>query len=676
MQSKEKKINNTVSKELFRELALKNVKKSSRDYLIYFLTLAFSVALFYTFNSIEAQFQAFQIPDRLNFLSFSTGMLAGISLLECLIIGFLVVYANRFMLRRRKREMGVYMTLGMEFEDISALLWRETLMIGSAALIAGLVTGIILSQGLSLVTAKIIGAKLMDYRFVLSIKAVVASVLFFCVMFFFVYRLNVREIRKMELLELLYAGRKNELVSGGRIRDIVIFILAAVMLIVGYGVIAVPNKKHFAQGLFAGIGFIGAGSILLCLCISTVLVRICKRRKGYYYSRLRLFAVNQLGSRLKSAGVSIGVVSILICLSISAIMIGLGTGKTFVSDAEGVAPFDVSFFVREDTESLGNMTLEEFLETKGLSLSRYVKESAELRIYTSDAITQDLFNVSGSDSKGKAYKVYIVGVDDYNTVMSLKGIPPVSLGENEYAVNFDVEEKTKELEEFMGRGMGLDLNGSMLTPAEDGLYSRTYSNGNGFADIGTLIVPQKLTEGLTLMQTVCNGSFRNPNSYRELDEDYLKLPVRIIFQTHEDIKIELMSSILTVTYIGMYLGITFLIVAGAVLALQQLTQAADNVHRYGLLRKLGASEEDMREALRMQLVVYFGVPFVLAVLNAVFIVAGVFVDAGELGLWSILRPGLLTAVMVILVYGLYFVVTYAGSKRILMQNHSISAENL
>ena len=87
-------------------------------------------------------------------------------------------------------------------------------------------------------------------------------------------------------------------------------------------------------------------------------------------------------------------------------------------------------------------------------------------------------------------------------------------------------------------------------------------------------------------------------------------------------------------------------------------------------------QEDMREALRMQLVVYFGVPFVLAVLNAVFIVAGVFVDAGELGLWSILRPGLLTALMVILVYGLYFVVTYAGSKRILMQNHSISAENL
>lgn len=343
MRTKKNQEKHTVSKELFHQLAKRNVRNSSRDYLIYFLTLAFSVALFYTFNSIEAQFSAFDIPDRLNFLTFSTGMLAAISVLVCLIIGFLVVYANHFMLRRRKQEMGVYLTLGMEFEDISALLWRETGIIGGALLIAGLASGILLSQGLSLVTAKIIGAQVANYRFVLSLKAIAMSVLFFGVLFFVVYRWNVRVIRRMELWELLYADKKNETVSRGKTRDILLFVLGAAMIILGYVVIAAPEKRYFLQGLLEGICFIAAGSILLCLSVSAILVKMCKRRKKYYYSRLNLFAVNQIGSRLKSAGVSVGVVSILIYLAISVMTIGLGAGKSFGSDADAVAPYDVSF---------------------------------------------------------------------------------------------------------------------------------------------------------------------------------------------------------------------------------------------------------------------------------------------------------------------------------------------
>lgn len=665
MRTKKKRKNRAASTPLFRELAKRNVKNSSRDYLIYFLTLAFSVALFYTFNSIDAQFTAFDIPDRLNFLAFSTGMLAAISILVCLIIGFLVVYANHFMLRRRKREMGVYMTLGMEFQDISALLWRETGLIGGASLAAGLASGILLSQGLSFATAKIIGAEIVNYRFVLSIKASGMSVLFFGVLFFFVYRWNVRVIRKMELLELLYAGKKNETVSRGKVVDILLFILGAAMIIIGYVVIAAPDKRYFLQGLFEGICFIAVGSILLCLSISAVLVKACKRRKKYYYSRLHLFAVNQLGSRLKSAGLSIGVVSILICLAISVMTIGLGTGKTLVSDADAVAPYDVSFSIREEIEELHDMTAEQALGKKGFTLSDYVKDSAELRIYTSDEITRDVFDRNSDSSQ---YKAYIVGADDYNRVMALKGIPTVVLGENEYAVNYNVEEKEKSLKKFMESGSTLDLNGSLLTPAKNGLYRRTYINGNGFADGGTLIVPQRLTKGLTLTWVVCNGSFRDSDSYGKLTMDYIRIPARIVFYTHKDIKIEIMSNILTVTYIGIYLGITFLIVAGAVLALQQLSQAADNDYRYGLLKKFGSDEADMKEALLTQLLAYFGIPFVLAVLNAVFIVAGVFAEIQELSIWSIVQTGLFTGGLVIVVYGLYFMVTYMGSRRILKLN--------
>lgn len=665
MRIKKEKRKRAASKDLFERLAKRNVRNSSRDYLIYFLTLAFSVALFYTFNSIDAQFTAFDIPDRLNFLAFSAGMLAAVSVLVCLIIGFLVVYANHFMLRRRKREMGIYMTLGMEFEDISALLWRETWIIGGVSLITGLASGILLSQGLSFMTAGIIGAEITNYRFVLSIKAVLMSVLFFGLLFFLVYRWNVRVIRKMELLELLYAGRKNETVSRGKRRDILLFVLGAVMLITGYAVTAAPDQKYFLQGLLGGIGFIAAGSILFCLSVSAVLVKIGRRRKKYYYSRLHLFAVNQLGSHLKSAGLSIGVVSILICLAISVMTIGLGAGKTFISDADAAAPYDVSFLMREkeETESLKHMTVELALKQKGLAISDYVKESAELRGYTLDAVTWDMFD---GDGDLKQYQVYIVGAGDYNRMRALKGIAPLKLGENEYAVNYNVEGREKTLSDFMESGGTLDLNGNLLTPAENGLYRWTYMNGNGFADVGTFIVPQRLVKGLNLTWAVCNGSFRDADSYGKLTKAHIQIPERILFYTHQDIKIEIMSNILTVTYIGIYLGITFLIAAGAVLALQQLSQAADNQGSYALLRKFGADEAEMKEALLIQLLAYFGIPFVPAVLNTAFIVAGVFAGAEELSAWAVVQTGFLTGGAAIVVYGLYFIVTYAGSARIFM----------
>ena len=106
-----------ISKKVFKELAAKNVKKSAKDYFIYFFTLTFAVCLFYTFNSIKDQFEILGIPDTFNYLAASQGAIAAVSVVSCMIIGFLVSYANRFLMKRRKKEFGVYFTLGMDRRD-------------------------------------------------------------------------------------------------------------------------------------------------------------------------------------------------------------------------------------------------------------------------------------------------------------------------------------------------------------------------------------------------------------------------------------------------------------------------------------------------------------------------------------------------------------------------------
>ncbi len=657
------------SKAILHELAMKNVKKNARDYQIYFLTLTLAVALFYTFNSIEAQFAALGIPDSLSYLSFSAGMMAGVSVFICLIMGFLVVYANRFMLKRRQKEMGIYMTLGMEQKDIGTLLWRETCVIGGASLAAGLVLGVVLSQGLSLITAKIIGAGVENYHFVLSSRAIITSILFFGFMFLVVYRRNVREVNKMQLIDLINAHKKNEKSYGGKVRDILLFIVAVALLAAGCAVVFWGTNIQFFRWLFVGIGLMMAGTLLFCISVAGFYVKLCKGNKNYYYRRLNIFVVNQLGSRLKAAGLSIGVVSMLICLSITTMALGLGIGKYIIKGVERMAPYDISMRM-EASEAGGNpegATVGQILSDRGFDLSEYVGASVSFNIYQAEGILSTIFGSTTFDFDGtnKPYPLTILGVDDYNRLLELQGIDPIALEEGHFTINYNGDENEERVKNYVSTSDGrLDFNGTTLTLSGQPYHDNVYFDNNYLSDC-TLIVPQSVAETLTVDWLAMCGTFQNEDSYNALRDAYLNSPMIFSYTTGTDILVEMTSTNLTFTYIGVYLGITFLIIAGAVLALQQLSQSADNEQRYDLLRRLGTKEKDMKTSLWMQLKVYFGLPFILALVCSGFIIGGSYVNIPYMSVWTITQTVVFAAGLVTVVFALYFMVTYMGSRRIL-----------
>lgn len=244
-----------VPADMMNRLAARNVKKSAKDYFIYFFTLMLSVCLFYSFNSISTQFASLGLEDPLNYLAFSSGVLTAFSILVCIIMGALVVYANRFLLRRRKKEMGVYASLGMERSDLNKMLMKETFFIGIFSLLAGLILGIFAGQILSLATAKLIGLSLSNYSFMISAKAIILSVIFFGILFFFVHLFNVKELGKMSLLDMLYADRKNETVSEGKSGILTFFALLSLILIFGgYAVLIQMSGVEAFKALGIGGG--------------------------------------------------------------------------------------------------------------------------------------------------------------------------------------------------------------------------------------------------------------------------------------------------------------------------------------------------------------------------------------------------------------------------------------
>ncbi len=666
-----------MSKKVFRQLARKNVKKSAKDYFIYFFTLTFAVCLFYMFNSIGAQFEAFQIPDTLNYLSAAQGAMVGISVIVCGIIGFLVVYANRFMMKRRKREFGIYSVLGMENKDIRKILMKENILIGSTSLISGIALGILASQALTMITGKIAGIALTGFTFVFSINSLIAAVLFFGVTFFFVHLFNIREMKKLKLIDLIYAEKKNEEMAEGKKRSSLMLLFGLLLIVAGYGVIFLWSGKEFFKSMGLGSVIIGAGTLLLFLSFAGVMIGFLKKRKSFYYRKLNLFVVNQLGSRMKSAGASIAVVCFLMYMSVSIMGVRMGMGQSAISIKDKAAPYDVSI-----TEYYDGRLPEDEVRAKGIKnvlteqnskVVPLLGETAEITFYQlKDLRMKELFGESLKDEPdvrkvmGKS-PVWVVGVDDYNNVTAIQGKEPVTLGKDEYAIAYDMPEAREMLKTYERHHKSpVEVGGTPLTMKKGGLYKATLNDRNVLINPGMLIVPQELAEKSEPYMSVLNGMFSGDKKagYDAYVDDMAKIK-EFDYVSQKDVQVEIISNKLISSYIGSYLGITFLVTAGAVLALQQLSQSADNKKRYALLYKMGAGDSAMKGSLLTQMVIYFGLPFGIAAVHSGVIMGGMYRHIQYLSAGDVARNILLAAGLAVILYSVYFITTYSGSKRIL-----------
>ena len=659
-----KRSNNKTFSSMFNELAYRNVKKSAKNYYIYFFTLMLSVCLFYSFNSVSTQFASLGLEDRLNYLSFSSSMLTAFSLIVCCIMGALVVYANRFLLKRRKKEMGIYATLGMERSDLNRLLMKETLRIGVLSLAAGLVLGVFAAQILSLLTAKLAGISLASYHFMISFKAIVLSILFFGVVFFFVHLFNVKELKKMSLVEMIYADRKNETVQGGNAAvGLLTAVLAAVCILGGYAVIFFMANKSVFKALGIGGLLVIVGTIFFFSSALRVKTLVMKKRKGSYYKGLNIFTVSQFSTRIKSEGRSGAMVAILLFLSLSLTILGPGLGKLVMNGIENADPYDGTiFYARPETGEFSSDPMET-LSAAGFQIDKVSNAYEAVYVYEIPSLTDEVFGKGGQNTP-----LTVLGVEDYNRLLKLQGKEAVALGEEEFIITYAFPPIEQSVKAFEKDPRLLTVGDRKLRLAEQGVYKQAWENRNVLVDEGTIIIPQYLADNLTPKMWVLNFNFmQDAKVGNELlyDQWYGTITDGFQLLAADEIKVSITSDNLLTTYLGLYLGITFLITSGAVLALQQLSQSADNVKRYELLRKMGASQRDMRRSLTKQLRTHFGLPILLAVTHAAVIVALVFRYFEGLSIYTMAVIAGAGTMLVTAVYLLYFITTYLGSRRIL-----------
>jgi putative ABC transport system permease protein len=307
-------------------MAARNVRKSVRDFGVYFLTIAIGVAMFYVFNSIDGQSIMMELSE--NEYAMLLGLDTAMTYLSAVIsavLGFLMLYANAFLIRRRKKELGIYMTLGMEKGKISRILICETTIVGLISLAVGLVIGIVVSQGIAILTAKLYEFSLKSgFAFVFSADALWKSIVYFGVAFVIVMIFNTANISRQELIDLIYADKKGSKFRAPHFRlSIALCLFSVAMLAAAYYMaVSVGFTEIFAARGVAPIALGVAGTFLFFYSFAGFFLKLVFRLQNVYFKGLNLFTLGQLNSKMNTAHLSMSLVCLMLFLSISFISIG------------------------------------------------------------------------------------------------------------------------------------------------------------------------------------------------------------------------------------------------------------------------------------------------------------------------------------------------------------------
>lgn len=654
------------------KLAVKNFGKSFHDYAIYFFTLVIGVAIFYMFNSVYAQQEIMSVTESAGKAMESLrGMLSYISVFVAGVLGFLIVYANSFFMKRRKKEIGVYLILGVPKSVVSLMLLLEILFLAVAALIVGLAAGFFGSQVMSVFTAKIFEADLTRFTFVFSLEAVEKSVLYFGIIFAVVAVCDLFLLERCQLIELLHGGRKNEnsMIRPAAAKKLfplsIVLLVAAYLLILQNGILDV--NLLFTLSLILG----AAGTVIFFLSGSGLLVRWLQKHRNLYFKNLNLFVMQQLNSKMNTNFMSVSIVCIVLFLAIGIFSCGYGIQDVMSDKLRNVGIFDFSITRYEhvaDT-SIWEDFPEEIHGFDGM------ERWWEFPVYgTGEGFEADSRVLFGSDEDLFAYgEKAFVALSDYNMLCSMKNMEEAVLPQGQYMVVLNSSASASSSNSYQlakaicDNGLSVSVSQTRLT-AKGQFVSVPIAPGTGSV---LLVVPDELLLRVPIryrtLDILCTGRQESEKLQDMLDSYYAGQSGSShndYVDSYLDAHNQAISTKAMVAFLAVYLGIVFMIACAVILAIQQLSEAEDNRERYALLKKLGTDEKMIHQALFCQVLCYFLAPLLLAFVHAV---AGIGAAREAIFLFgdiSVVLSVFVTMGVVLGVYGFYFLLTYMGSRKI------------
>lgn len=539
------------------KLAWGNVRRAGRDYLVYLLTLTLGVTVFYAFNTISMQVDIAGIDEE-GLAQVMGSILGDLTYFLAGVMAFLMVYANNFIMKRRKKEFGLYQVLGMGRGRVATIMALETVIVSVVAFVAGIVLGVGLSQLMTFFTASLFKTQIANFHFFFSVHAFNLTLACMLVMFVLTLLLNLRAVRRTKLIELMGAERRNESI---KTRNpwiaIAIFAVGAVLVGVayyrllrdGFPLTATDSKLQEAMNQF-GIttAMVTVGTFALFWGLSGMLIKLLQSLRSVYWRGLNMFTVRQLAAKVNTVCFSMGVIAMLLFLAITSVTCGMSIANVMNENLERYNPVDVSqtyVYYTPDTLDyykgyvnpseadrmvLADTTVDLYPAWHGRGKSADNNDETSKKVNIADVAGEHVqidsylsypfggsnpsvtpsemckimgeklpkaFGGSNADTMG----LFVTPASQYNKLRQMMGEKPVHIGRDQYLLTCDMGGELVDLyTKYMAGGHTLTLGGHELKPATDKSDEDTAAIANSAmgSNPGTVVVADELLSQLNL----------------------------------------------------------------------------------------------------------------------------------------------------------------------------------
>ncbi|WHH60640.1 ABC transporter permease [Petroclostridium sp. X23] len=665
------------------KLIVSNLRRNIKDYAIYFLTLTLAVALFYAFNSVTGAKALGNLNSELLTMIDAMGQMIKLSSVTISVLfSFLILYVNRFLLKRRKKELGIYMLLGMKKGKISSIFVGETVLIGILSLVSGIIIGIFLSQLLTVAAIRVFGGHVNDFSLNFSMQGLKITLVCFTVVYIIAMLFNVICVSKVKLLDLLLAERKNEELKTRKNFVYVIAFMAGIIFLILTALCfntgeLLPQKEL----LFAGMAFAALATLLIFYSTTSVLLVLIRRQKHFYLKNINCFLVRQISTRIQGNFISMSVVCILLTITIILLTTGVSIAMTMSRMSDDYAPYDF-ILMMEATEDETDVLEEAKNYEYGYDFGEFIASSFQMNTYKADITYGDVWHdqdvVLWEHDAGLTDKsIQVCSISDYNKCLVAQGYEPLTLDDDEFLINCNYTGTYKYMEHFLEKSSKLTVADATLYPASKELLHYVYQlTSIGDNDRGTLIVSDAVAEKCAADAVFVQGFWKLGT---DTDKANTKLNE---LTTHEDHPPFIWNSKVRMTtmyysalglpvFLFTYIGLIFLLICVALISAQQLTEISDNQARYLILRKQGVSEKMMSHTIYKQVGVYFIAPLFLAISYTTVSLKSVLDKVSRFYNMEIGAYIWITVLLMALFYGGYYLVTSASCVRMICDRKNL-----
>ena len=617
---------------MYPKLILRNVFRNLQTYTIYFFSLTLIYSLLYAFNALPSHPVMQSLSGAKEMLT--TVMSQYMGLLSYLIlsaIAFLIVYSTNFVLGRRKKELGLYATLGMKKKQIIRTLFFETMLVNIFALILGFLLGLVLLVVLAKVASEFFMANYFGNLVFFDIKSIILLVYSYLVTSFIVGVMDILTFRKQNIIALIQENgvKKSVLAKGKPVLQALLFILSTA--VIGFGALYFSDYHHLSLLKSWGILLVSVFVIFVILFYNTlshfILVSLRKLPQTYY-NRLNSFKIRQFSKQADSNSVTLAVLSLTLTLALSLLVFSGSAYTTMNRELNKYSPYDVSVNLYRGQEfQFSQESVKDKLKADGFDFN-LIKEEYSYPIYSSDLTYKDLIDTSNlweHDKKLPESKVPILGISAYNHLRKLQGKKAVDLADNQFLVNANYKGTAKQIQDFLSTTKNLTINGHSLNLASSKPLETVYFLSSvGTNDTGTLIVPDKVVIGLTEDHMTYVANFKENIDKRKV-ETFLSQWIEKYYFTRDGTELNpftyqtkgrifeiYLGFMGVIVFVMIFVSVIFIIISLSILSLQTSTSSLDSVNDYQILYLLGNKRKQNRSILLQQILSYFLVPLVIA----------------------------------------------------------------